>query len=453
MIPFSKEQRIFHAERTDRDFTIVTNVWIRDSRLSWKARGLLIFLLQLPPDWAVNSEELQTHASDKKDSTIAGLRELAHFGYAELIRLRDPDNGRIKQVWNFYETSRKPFVIAAKVSNKKSKSRTELEPTLFDSIAERKENSPGLEFPAPVNPAPEPPDLAEPVPVKQPLLSTKDKERKDQFLKYQKLNTSRESESLECASREIRIPEKQNQKWNFPMLWLESFQKVYSEEHGIAMGKPIIELKSLEWIYKTTNGDWSQVHLKLQILMQLRNEDSKFWEKQAVSPETLSKYWARLFPQTSKKSYSKGIVHKKEKIREVRVENSHPPSKSPNQPINLNRSMLKNRHECFLLWARENHLHSSSIKYYEENLDSKTYSGNKKILYEKFFKEVAPTLFKEFEDIHEDNSLNESSLPEQVCKTTRDVLHSNLKEEGVAYTSTDQHCLSPKNENRLVLVK
>ncbi|MBM9578951.1 hypothetical protein JWG45_17535 [Leptospira sp. 201903070] len=453
MILFSKEQRIFHAERTERDYTRVTNVWIRDSRLSWKARGILIFLLHLPPDWAVNSEELQTHASDKKDSTIAGLRELVHFGYAELVRVRDPETGRIKQVWNFFETSRKPFVMAAKESNKKTKSQENDQPTLFDSISGGVENSPGLDFPVPVKPAPESPELESPAPVKMPLLSTKDKVLMDQFLKNQILNTSREKEAPERTPKENRNRENQNQSWNFPVLWLESFQKVYNEEHGIAMGKPLSELKSLEWIYDTTNGDWSQVHFKLQILMQLRNEDSKFWGKQAVSPETLSKFWSRLFPQGHTRRIPKEKNQNKEKVRKESFKKGNQISKPQTPAFNTNRALPKNRHECFLLWAKEKNLHSTSIKFYQENLDPQTYTGNKKILYEKFFKEIAPTLFKDFEDRVEEDEKKEGSHSGVESKTTHDVLVTHYEAKNEEFPFQDQPFSKSKIENRLVLVK
>ncbi|PJZ51492.1 hypothetical protein [Leptospira adleri] len=450
MILFSKEQRIFHAERPERDFTIVTNVWIRDSRLSWKARGILIFLLQLPPDWAVNSEELQTHASDKKESTIAGLRELVHFGYAELVRERDPETGRIKQVWNFFETSRKPFVMAAKVSNKKAKSQ-DIQPTLFDSISGGVENSPGLDFPVPVDPASASPELEIPAPVKKPLLSTKDKVRMDQFLKNQILNTSREKEPPERSPKENR--NRENQNWNFPVLWLESFQKVYNEEHGIAMGKPLSELKSLEWIYNTTNGDWSQVHIKLQILMQLRNEDSKFWGRQAVSPETLSKFWARLFPQDRTKQISKEKIQNKEKIRKESFKKENQTSNPPTTVFKTSRTLPKSRHECFLLWAKENKLHSASIQFYQENLDPQTYTGGKKILYEKFFNEVAPTLYEDFEDRVEELYQKEDPHYGAGRKTTCVVLHSNKDAKIEKFPLKDRSYSKCNNENGLVLVK
>lgn len=450
MIPFTKEQRIFHAERTERDYTIVTNVWIRDSRLSWKARGILIFLLQLPPDWAVNSEELQTHASDKKESTIAGLRELVHFGYAELVRERDKETGRIKQVWNFFETSRKPFVMAPKVSNKKAKYHTDNQPTLFDSISGGVENPPGLDFPVPVDPASASPELANPAPVKKPLLSTKDKVLMDQFLKNQILNTSREKKAPERTLKENRNQE--NQNWNFPILWLESFQKVYNEEHGIAMGKPLSELKSLEWIYDTTNGDWNQVHFKLQILMQLRNEDSKFWGKQAVSPETLSKFWSRLFPQNRTKQISKEKVHNNENFKKESFKKGNQIHKPPTKVIKTNRTLPKNRHECFLLWAKEKNLHGTSIKFFQENLDPQTYTGDKKILYEKFFKEIAPALYKDFEDTVDEVEQKGGSHSVAVSKTTRDVLPSNYESKNENFLFKDQSYAKRKTESKLVLV-
>ncbi|WP_235595497.1 hypothetical protein [Leptospira weilii] len=173
MILFSKKQRIFHTKEIKQDFTISSNIWIRDHRLSWKARGLLIFILQLPPDWSVNSEELQTHASDKRESTIAGLRELEHFGYAELSRERDPQTGRITQAWYFFETSKKPYVLTAKESNKKVKSKADLGPGLFDRPEEPEPKSPGTVFPVPVDPAPVFPEVESPASVKQPLLSSR----------------------------------------------------------------------------------------------------------------------------------------------------------------------------------------------------------------------------------------------------------------------------------------
>ena len=41
----------------------------QDKTLSWKARGLLLYLLSLPDDWNIYESELIKHATDGRDST------------------------------------------------------------------------------------------------------------------------------------------------------------------------------------------------------------------------------------------------------------------------------------------------------------------------------------------------------------------------------------------------
>ncbi|ULH30952.1 hypothetical protein [Leptospira weilii] len=431
MILFSKKQRIFHTKEIKQDFTISSNIWIRDHRLSWKARGLLIFILQLPPDWSVNSEELQTHASDKRESTIAGLRELEHFGYAELSRERDPQTGRITQAWYFFETSKKPYVLTAKESNKKVKSKADLGPGLFDIPEEPEPKSPGTVFPVPVDPAPVFPEVESPASVKQPLLSTKNKVLMDQILKNQNSNTSREKDLAERLHKNVNSPNEKHTPWNFPALWLESFQRVYSQEHGMSMGEPISELKSLQWIYKTTNGDWSQVHFKIQILIQLRSEDGNFWAKQAVSPETLSKFWTRLFPQDQRRQASKERYPKRK--NETAPNKKDIPLRRPSECfIDPDKPEPKTRHECFLQWAERN-LYNSLINFYKQNRDPATYVDGKKIIYEKYFRECAPPKFRNSEfEIRKELTRGAAKEDESDCleksgtgiesKTTRVVL-------------------------------
>ncbi|WP_078129793.1 hypothetical protein [Leptospira alexanderi] len=434
MILFSKKQRIFHTEGIERDFTISSNIWIRDHRLSWKARGLLIFILQLPPDWSVNSEELQTHASDKRESTVAGLRELEHFGYAELNRERDPQTGRIAQVWYFFETSKKPYVLTAKVSNKKAKSKADLEPGLFDRPEEPEAKLPGTVFPLSVERTPVSPEVENSAPVKRPLLSTKDKVLMDQILKNQNSNTSREKDLADQPFKTANNPNEKATPWSFPALWLESFQKAYNQEHGISMGEPVSELKSLQWIYETTNGDWSQVHFKIQVLMQLRSEDGNFWAKQAVSPETLFKFWARLFPQDRRRQVSKERYPKRK--NETVSNKKDIPSRKPSECfVDQDKPEPKTRHECFLQWAEKKNLHSSLINFYKQNRDPMTYVDGKKIIYEKYFREHAPLKFRnsEFEIRKDELSWGAAKESEPDCleksgtrfesKTTRVVLH------------------------------
>ena len=76
---------IIRANRHDR-FTVVPNDAIRDDRLSWKARGILIYLLSQPDGWRAKSSHLWTQAPNGRDAVRGGLKELEDAGY--LVRRR-----------------------------------------------------------------------------------------------------------------------------------------------------------------------------------------------------------------------------------------------------------------------------------------------------------------------------------------------------------------------------
>ena len=77
-----------------KDYTVIANAAIRDSRLSFKARGLHHLLLSYPDGWEINTEHLSDQSeSDGKTSVCSALKELEKFGY--LTREQARVNGRI----------------------------------------------------------------------------------------------------------------------------------------------------------------------------------------------------------------------------------------------------------------------------------------------------------------------------------------------------------------------
>lgn len=70
----------------DRDYTVIANDALRDERLSWKARGLLAYLLTKPDDWTVMQAELEAAGPDGRSAVRAGLAELERHGYLERER-------------------------------------------------------------------------------------------------------------------------------------------------------------------------------------------------------------------------------------------------------------------------------------------------------------------------------------------------------------------------------
>lgn len=72
------------------NFTMISNVGLRDKNLSFKAKGLLAYMLSLPDDWVFYESEITKHAVDGKHSVRAGLQELEDNDY--LIKNQSRDN-------------------------------------------------------------------------------------------------------------------------------------------------------------------------------------------------------------------------------------------------------------------------------------------------------------------------------------------------------------------------
>ena len=80
------------GKRIDGPYTVIGNAAAQDSSLSWKAKGLLIYLLSLPKDWNIRLSELARHATDGIDSTRKAMDELLNAGYIQRgARIRKPD--------------------------------------------------------------------------------------------------------------------------------------------------------------------------------------------------------------------------------------------------------------------------------------------------------------------------------------------------------------------------
>lgn len=73
-------QSIFRQQR-ESNFTYVPNELLHDPSLSWKAKGLLVFILSLPNDWELNTAHLKTKSTDGADAVYSGLKELCDARY------------------------------------------------------------------------------------------------------------------------------------------------------------------------------------------------------------------------------------------------------------------------------------------------------------------------------------------------------------------------------------
>lgn len=80
---------IVNKVKKNENFTIVDNGYLNDPNLSFKAKGILTYLLSLPGDWVIYFEEVITHSKDGIKSFRSGVDELINEGYIYRYPVRE----------------------------------------------------------------------------------------------------------------------------------------------------------------------------------------------------------------------------------------------------------------------------------------------------------------------------------------------------------------------------
>lgn len=80
---------------------MISNVGLKDEKLSFKAKGLLAYMLSLPDDWVFYETELVNHSTDGLASVKSGLKELQERGYLDRNRERNA-KGQLKKLTGRY---------------------------------------------------------------------------------------------------------------------------------------------------------------------------------------------------------------------------------------------------------------------------------------------------------------------------------------------------------------
>ena len=78
---------IFRIKKTN-NYTVMCNYHLRDKKLSYKAKGLLSFMLSLPDDWDYSLNGLCSISKESKDGIRAILKELQINKYLKIEKTR-----------------------------------------------------------------------------------------------------------------------------------------------------------------------------------------------------------------------------------------------------------------------------------------------------------------------------------------------------------------------------
>lgn len=87
---------VFRVYKESGNFITVHKSFIHDDNLSWKAKGILLYLLSRPDDWRIYETELNKHSSDGRDSLRTGIKELEDAGYIHRTRRRN-EKGQLRE--------------------------------------------------------------------------------------------------------------------------------------------------------------------------------------------------------------------------------------------------------------------------------------------------------------------------------------------------------------------
>lgn len=113
------------------NFTVLRNEALNDERLSFRARGVLAWLLSKPPEWTADSVAISGHGTEGRDAVRAAMKELETCGYLRREK-QHLENGQFVSVSWVYEApapgnpaSVDQASVDQAVSNKELSERTE----------------------------------------------------------------------------------------------------------------------------------------------------------------------------------------------------------------------------------------------------------------------------------------------------------------------------------------
>jgi hypothetical protein len=114
-------ETFFYRSKKERSYTVVDNTFIRDERLSWKAKGLMTYLLSLPEDWKIYMKEIVNHSSDGEAGLRSAIKELTKYGYIKFERKRNKKGVFMQGIYKIIEN---PHLENPNVDNPDLENRT-----------------------------------------------------------------------------------------------------------------------------------------------------------------------------------------------------------------------------------------------------------------------------------------------------------------------------------------
>lgn len=108
---------ILKIKKRENPYVQIDKSIVDDPKITWKAKGILIYLLAKPDDWEVYAADIVKHAIDGRDAVYSGLNELIAAGYIGRTDVRGEAG---KFCGKIYEVHEIPIPPPAKPLKKRS---------------------------------------------------------------------------------------------------------------------------------------------------------------------------------------------------------------------------------------------------------------------------------------------------------------------------------------------
>lgn len=130
---------IIHTKKRENPYVQIDKRCLEDTRLSWRAKGILAYLLSKPDDWQVSIQDLQNKAKEGREAVQATLKELRENGYAHLEIIKGEKGSFGGKKWVICEEPTNGFSVHPPAPTDKRLFRRSGSPTIGDSAASNNE--------------------------------------------------------------------------------------------------------------------------------------------------------------------------------------------------------------------------------------------------------------------------------------------------------------------------
>ena len=104
---------IIRVSKKENPYAQIDKRLLNDTRLTWRAKGILCYLLSKPDDWTIQVADIWKHGVEGRKAVQDTLAELEKIGYAELKSVRGKGGVLLGKEWVITEEPKIGLSVAA----------------------------------------------------------------------------------------------------------------------------------------------------------------------------------------------------------------------------------------------------------------------------------------------------------------------------------------------------